>query len=84
MAPKRTKCTDRAQDQTSNSKKQEAHQQEYVIYVSTTSSNKKRLTGELTTMMLPNVRRHWIQQQVSNTRKNSDSKTDEGDVNKKL
>ncbi|CAG8719780.1 16010_t:CDS:1, partial [Racocetra persica] len=52
MAPKRTTCTDRTQDQTSNPKKQEAHQQEYVTYVSTTSSNEKGLTGELTTMIL--------------------------------
>ncbi|CAG8441053.1 1984_t:CDS:2 [Cetraspora pellucida] len=39
-------------DQTSNPKKQEALQQEYVTYVSTTSSNEKESTGELTTMML--------------------------------
>ncbi|CAG8807648.1 14873_t:CDS:2, partial [Racocetra persica] len=52
MAPKRTTCTDCAQDQTSNPKKQEAHQQEDVTYVSTISSNEKGLTGELITMML--------------------------------
>ncbi|CAG8620276.1 18179_t:CDS:2 [Dentiscutata erythropus] len=49
---KRTICTDRAQDPTSNPKKQKAHQREYVTYVSTTSSDKTGLTGESTSMML--------------------------------